>query len=106
MNKFAEFYEKVLADEAAKNKLIAILGDKPVDQASDETLEKVGALAKELGYDFTIEEAKSYLHPAEGEISDDALDEVAGGKGSGGNTTVSCENGIGNATINLEGSLF
>ena len=103
MNKFAEFYEKVLADEAAKNKLIAILGDKPIDQASDETLKKVGALAKEMGYDFAIEDAKGYLHPAEGEVSDDDLDEVAGGKGDTTNTSFTCTNGVGqiNTEVNL-----
>ena len=46
------------------------------------TVEELMALAKENGIRLTEEEAKTYfakLHPATGELSDDELDNVAGG---------------------------
>jgi len=46
------------------------------------TLEELTALAKENSIELTEEEAKAYfeqLHPKTGELSDDELDNVAGG---------------------------
>lgn len=46
------------------------------------TPEELAALAKESSIDLTEEEAKAYfeqLHPKTGELSDDELDNVAGG---------------------------
>ena len=46
------------------------------------TVEELMTLAKENGIRLTEEEAKTYfakLHPATGELSDDELDNVAGG---------------------------
>ena len=46
------------------------------------TPEELAALAKESSTDLTEEEAKAYfeqLHPKTGELSDDELDNVAGG---------------------------
>lgn len=46
------------------------------------TAEELLALAKENNIEMTEEEAKTYfaqLHPASGELSDDDLDNVAGG---------------------------
>lgn len=46
------------------------------------TAEELMALAKENNIEMTEEEAKTYfaqLHPASGELSDDDLDNVAGG---------------------------
>ena len=54
------------------------------------TPEELAALAKESSIDLTEEEAKAYfeqLHPKTGELSDDELDNVAGGGcHNGGNT--------------------
>ena len=46
------------------------------------TPEELAALAKESSIDLTEEETKAYfeqLHPKTGELSDDELDNVAGG---------------------------
>lgn len=94
MSKVSEFYAKALADEAAKKELITILGDNKIEEASDEQLVKVGDLAKKLGYDITVDEAKAYLNGDDTELDEDDLDAVAGGKGdSGGDST---GNGSGN----------
>lgn len=99
MSKVSEFYAKATTDEAAKKELITILGDKKLAEASDEQLGQVGELAKKLGYDITIEEAKAYLNGSEAELDDDDLDAVAGGKGNSGDTN--CHNGVGNLNVNL-----
>ncbi len=50
------------------------------------TPEELAALAKENGQELTAEEAKAYfamLNPKTGELSDDELDDVAGGEKCG-----------------------
>ncbi len=84
MSKISEFYAKALADESAKKELITILGENKIEEASDEQLTKVGELAKKLGYDITVEEAKAYLNRDDSELADDDLDAVAGGTGGSG----------------------
>ncbi|MGN0629877.1 MAG: hypothetical protein ACI4JN_00980 [Ruminococcus sp.] len=79
MSKVTDFYAKALADESAKKKLITILGDNRIEEASDEQLAKVGELAKQLGFDITIEEAKAYLSGNNAELDEEDLDAVAGG---------------------------
>ena len=59
------------------------------------TTDELLALAKENGIEMTAEEAGIFfaqLNPASGELSDDELDNVAGGgcKTSSGQTVVSC----------------
>ena len=52
------------------------------------TPEELAALAKENGMEMTEESAKAYfeqLHPTSGELSDDELENVAGGGCSAGN---------------------
>ena len=59
------------------------------------TPEELAALAKESSIDLTEEEAKAYfeqLHPKTGELSDDELDNVAGGCHNGGRLVVSAMN--------------
>ncbi len=100
MSKVSEFYAKALADESAKKELIVILGENKIEDASDDQLAKVGKLAKKLGYDITVDEAKAYLKGDNAELDEDDLDAVAGGKGS--NTgDVSCSNGVGNVNVTL-----
>ena len=86
MNKIAEFYNKVMSGEALKEKFTAIVGNVAPDKLSDEALGKLAELAKEAGFEITVAEAKEYFKPVEGEISDDDLDKVAGGKGEGFST--------------------
>ena len=101
MSKISEFYAKALADEAAKAELAAILAGVTIQDANDEQLEKVGELAKKLGYDITVEEAKEYLNPEEAELDDEDLEAVAGGKGDTIQYNVHCENGVGNIQVEL-----
>lgn len=98
MSKVTDFYAKALADESAKKELITILGDKKIEEASDEQLAKVGELAKKLGFEITIDEAKAYLSSDNAELDEDDLDAVAGGKGGG---PITCHNGVGNITVDL-----
>ena len=81
MSKITEFYAKAAADEGARVKLQDILGGKDIHSASDDELVKIGELAKEMGYDISIDEAKAFLDPIDSELDDDDLDAVAGGKG-------------------------
>lgn len=94
MSKVAEFYQKAMADPAAKAELAAILNGKDIAAATEEDLAKIGEVAKKLGYEITVEEAKEYLNPAEAELSDDDLDAVAGGKGDPG-VSIGCTTGGG-----------
>lgn len=100
MSKVSDFYAKALADDSAKKELIVILGDNKIEDASDEQLTKVGALAKKLGFDITVDEAKAYLSGDNAELDEDDLDAVAGGKG-GNNESITCHNGVGNITVDL-----
>jgi predicted ribosomally synthesized peptide with nif11-like leader len=82
-NKISEFYAKVTADENLKAKLEKILGGKEISEASDAQLKEIGGMAKEMGYDFTIDEVKEFIASGEVQLSDDALDAVAGGVNKG-----------------------
>ena len=98
MSKMSEFYAKVSEDEALKQEIQAITGDKVFDELSDEQIQSVSALATRQGYEITVEDAKSFFAPDEGELSMDALDAVAGGKKDKNDT--SCKgNKSGNVTI-------
>lgn len=101
MSKVSEFYAKALADDAAKKELIIILGENKIEDASDEQLTKVGQLAKKLGYDITVEEAKAYLNGDNAELDEDDLDAVAGGKGGSNTGDIKCSNGVGNVNVTL-----
>ncbi len=84
MSKFQDFYLKSIADADAKKEIAAILDGKPMEEATDEQLEKVGAVAKRLGFDITVAEARDFLVPSNQKLSEDDLDSVAGGKGGSG----------------------
>lgn len=79
-NKFVDFYAKVMQspEEHAKVAAIAAGG------ATEETFDKLIAYAKESGFDFTKEEVVEYFKTNfsdKGELTDDDLEAVAGGKG-------------------------
>ncbi len=63
------------------------LNDKLLEKAKTaKTLEEFTAVAKENGFELTAEEAKTYfaqLNPKTGELADDELDNVAGGRKCG-----------------------
>jgi hypothetical protein len=83
MNKFVDFYNKVIADESSKKELSSILSGKTLNDASDEQLEKVGQIAKRLGFDITTSEAREFLNSGDKKLSSEDLDAVAGGKPQG-----------------------
>ena len=86
MSKFEDFYSKLMTDTALRSKLAEIIGDRSITEVDDETLEKIGALAKEAGFDITLAEAKEYLSANEIAVSDEELDAVAGGEAPLGKT--------------------
>ena len=60
MSKVSDFYAKVMADETLKSQIVSILAGVSIENAEDEQLEKIGGLAKGLGFDISVEEAKEY----------------------------------------------
>jgi predicted ribosomally synthesized peptide with nif11-like leader len=83
MSKMQEIYNKVVGDQALQEKVSSILKEaESTDQVATE--EKFLAFAKELGYEISLEELKSFFDgmytQAAGELSDAELDQVAGGK--------------------------
>lgn len=76
-----ELYEKIAASEELQKKVMAILAEAE-EKGEDATKEALVSFAKEQGYDVTFEEVKEFLESMqkEGELSDDELDMVAGGK--------------------------
>ena len=85
MNKFVEFYNYVTSDAEAKAKLEALIA-KGGNMDKDAYFDEMIAFAKGQGYDFTKEEVVKYFADnfEEGELSDDDLEAVAGGKGQFG----------------------
>ncbi|MGN0629878.1 MAG: hypothetical protein ACI4JN_00985 [Ruminococcus sp.] len=79
MNKFSEFYIKVMENDSIKKEFTKILGDKNIEKASENQLLKIGELAENIGITITLDEAKAYLNGMETELDEDDLDAVAGG---------------------------
>ena len=72
MKSIAELYHEVLASEELKKEFLAL---KP---------EEVEGFAEKYGCKATLDEIKAYIierNSASGELSDDELNQVAGGKG-------------------------
>ncbi len=84
--KIAEFYAKVTSDDALKAKVEKILGGAEITDATDDQLKAIGEIAKELGYNFTIDEVKEYIASGDVQLDEDALDNVAGGVNKGVNS--------------------
>ena len=86
MEKMKELYAKVAGDSALQAKFEKIMKD--AEKAGDaKTSEKLTAFAKEAGYDVTLKEMQAFFNnlaeKAEGEVSEEELDMVAGGKSTG-----------------------
>ncbi|MDR2560747.1 MAG: Nif11-like leader peptide family natural product precursor [Holophagales bacterium] len=78
MEKVKEFYKALSSDEAMKERAKAMLDKgKPADEA--EAAGAVIAFAKSEGYDFTAEELKAFASAGARELSDEELENVAGG---------------------------
>ncbi len=80
MSKITDFYSKAISDSAANKELADILNGTEIQNVSDEQIEKIGILAKKLGFDITADEAREYLNNDFAELDDDDLDAAAGGK--------------------------
>lgn len=82
MDKFTAFYQRITTDEALAARVTEILGDdEQIDNVTDEQLQQLSALAKEIGLDISVEEAKEYLNREDDEkLTNAELDMVAGGK--------------------------
>ena len=73
MSQMKELYAKVASDSALQAKLAEI--------AKAPSEEKYIAFAKDAGFEVSIDDVKSYLDDSKkGDLSDDELDMVAGGK--------------------------
>ena len=78
MSKFNDFFKNIMEHSELKAEVAGVLGDVPFEKASDEQLVKIGKIAKKAGFDFALDEVKEFF--ACGELDDDDLDAVAGGK--------------------------
>jgi len=83
MSKMADFYAKVISEETLRGQLTSILAGKDITEASDAELEKIGEIAKAAGFEVTLAEAKEYIASDAKDLSDDALEAVAGGINKG-----------------------
>ncbi len=99
MSKMAEFYAKVSDDEKLLAKGNKILDGTEVTEATDAQLLEIGKLAKEAGFDFTLEEVKGYLASGELDLGDESLGDVAGGGDTGKHTEMHCD-GAGAGLVN------
>ncbi|MGP1406689.1 Nif11-like leader peptide family RiPP precursor [Selenomonas sp.] len=88
MSKMSDFYTKVVSDAGLRAKVDAVLAGKDIANLTDEELQKIGEIAKEAGFDISLDEAKEYLAAEAKELSDEALDAVAGGVNKG---VIECE---------------
>ena len=93
--KISEFYSKVIEDNTLKEKFENVLDGKEITEATDDQLIKIGEIAKEMDYNFTLAEVKEFIESGDVQLSDDALDNVAGGKGE----TICRGQGAGQITI-------
>lgn len=88
MDKFTAFYHKVTTDEALATRVAEILGDDDeIENVTDEQLQQLSALAKEIDFDISVEEAKEYFKREDDEqLTNAELEMVAGGKGDKSDT--------------------
>lgn len=77
-----ELYKKIMASEELQKKVMAILAEAE-EKGEEATKEALVSFAKEQGCEVTFEEIKEFLESIQedGELTDDELDMVAGGKG-------------------------
>ncbi len=88
MGKFAEFMDKVMADEAAKAEFEAVIGAREERELSDEDFQKIVELSEKLGATVTLDEVKDFFTGNGRELSEEELAGVAGGAGGGSATRI------------------
>lgn len=84
-NKFIDFYNHVVEKADAKAKMEALMAQS-ASMSQDAYFDAMIAFAKEEGFDFTKEEVVKYFEDnySDGELSDEDLEAVAGGKSKAG----------------------
>jgi len=96
---FLKFMELVKTDESVRNKLEEAVKNYSGDQTEEAAFQAVVApIAKEAGYDFTIEDIKASVK----ELDPDEMQQVAGGWGLGGFCGI-IGGGLGGAASKKEG---
>ena len=88
MSQMTELYNKVADDSKLQEKFTAIMKD--IEKRGEaETEANLAKFAKDLSFDISLEEAKSFfkklIDSKKGELSDSELDMVSGGKMQGSN---------------------
>lgn len=103
MGKFVDFYVKVMETPELKAKVSAI-----ITGGGDAAIDKLIALAKENGFEFTKQEVADYFKTnfsGDGaELSDADLEAVAGGKG--GRIPRYSDEEFGKSLVSIGGALF
>jgi predicted ribosomally synthesized peptide with nif11-like leader len=80
MDKVKEFYQALAKDEKLQKAAMALNAKAKDGMTEDETLKLMIEFASANGYDITPNEIKTYLGKENAaDLSDDALEEVAGG---------------------------
>lgn len=80
MDKFAEFLDKVMADEAAKTEFGVVASVRKERELNDDDFQKIVEIGEKLGAAVTLDEVKDFFTDNGQELSEEELDEVAGGK--------------------------
>ena len=86
MDKYMEFYAYISETEEGKAKLAALSEKMAGTEDKEQLVAALVALAREEGYEFTVEDTMRYLESfdKEGSLSDEELEAVAGGKSGAG----------------------
>jgi len=93
MDNVKKFYEALAKDEAMQKRAKALNEHKPADEAA--VRDTLIAFAAKEGYAFTADEAQAYIaESAKGELNDEQLEAVAGGK------MVTCACALGGGSVN------
>ncbi len=103
MSKVAEFYAKVIADEKLRNEAVALLGDKTPQDFTEEELANLSEFSGRNGYELTVAEIREYLAAEVKDLSDEAMDAVAGGHKYKGD--YSCTGNNSGNIVHKDGSL-
>ena len=81
MGKFAEFMDKVMADETARAEFDAVIGVRKERELSDDDFQKIVGLSEKLGAAVMLDEVKDFFSGNGRELSEEELAGVAGGYG-------------------------
>ena len=104
MSKVAKLYAKVTKDAALLASVQKIANGANAGELTDKQFQALADLGASVGVSVTPQEIKAYFAGGEGELSLDALDAVAGGKGGKEDVVVQNCEGKGSGAIRIENS--